>query len=127
MEASIYSTFLITAGMFAGMALYGYVTKADLTSMGNIAIMILFGLIIGHFVNIFVRSSHAEYLFSVIGVVVFCLLTAYDVQKIKRLFMSLQGSGQDLAKIALLGALTLYLDFINLFISLLHIMGRRRD
>ena len=127
LHSSIYSTFLITAGMFAGMALYGYVTKSDLTTMGNMAIMLLWGLIFAQIINMFFKSSQAEILFSFVGVIVFCLLTAYDVQKIKALYMQLYGSGQELGKIALLGALSLYLDFINLFLSLLRLTGKRKD
>ncbi|MBT3455600.1 Bax inhibitor-1/YccA family protein [bacterium] len=126
-EASIYSTFLTTAGMFAALSIYGYFTKADLTSVGSISFMVLIGLIIAQFVNMFFRSAQFEYMISFIGVIVFSLLTAYDVQKIKRLYMQLYGSGQNLSKVALLGALTLYLDFINLFLFLLRLLGRRRD
>ena len=127
MESSIYSTFLITAGMFGGMAIYGYTTKANLTSIGSMAIMALWGLILGQFINMFFRSTQAEYLFSFIGVIVFCLLTAYDLQKIKRLYSDMHGTGADLSKFAIVGALCLYLDFINLFLHLLRLIGRRRD
>jgi len=125
--SSIYSSFIISAGMFAGMALYGYVTKANLTSMGNMAFMLLWGIILGRIVNMFMHSSQMEYILSFAGVIIFCLLTAYDVQKIKKIYMQLQGSGQDLSKVAIIGALTLYLDFINLFLNLLRLTGKRRN
>ena len=124
---TIFSTLLVTAGMFAGLAIYGYVTKTDLTTVGSIARMLLWGLILGYFVNFFLRSSHAEMMFSFIGVIVFSLLTAYDVQKIKGLYIQLHGSGNDMRKISLVCALTLYLDFINLFLFLLRFTGRRRN
>ena len=127
LASSIYSTFFVTAGMFAGMAFYGYTTKANLTSMGSIAIMFLWGLILGRLVNIFFKSTQMEMMFSFIGVIVFCLLTAYDVQKIKSIYMKLYGTATDLNKITILGALTLYLDFINLFLHLLRFMGKRKD
>lgn len=125
-KASIYATFFVTAGMFAIMALYGYFTRADLTSMGNLSMMALIGLIIGLLINLFLRSPVFDLILSGVGVVVFTLLTAYDVQKIKRI-------GQQVAdqvlieKVALLGALTLYLDFINLFLFLLRFTGRRQQ
>ena len=127
LHSSVYSVFLVAAGMFAGIALYGYTTKADLTGVGSFAIMMLWGLILAQFVNFFFRSAQASYIFSFIGVIVFCLLTAYDVQKIKQFYIHLSHSGQDMRKFALIGALTLYLDFINLFLFLLRLIGRRRD
>jgi uncharacterized protein len=124
---SIYTVFFVTAGMFAAMALYGYFTKTDLTNVGKYSIMILFGLIIGFLVNMFLKNGAVDYILSLVGVVVFTLLTAYDVQKIKQMGNFLTGQGENENKIAVLGALTLYLDFINLFLMLLRIFGRRNQ
>jgi FtsH-binding integral membrane protein len=126
-ESSIISTFLTTALMFGVMSLYGYVTKADLTSMGSMSIMVLFGLIIGMFVNMFIKSALFDYVLSGIGVVVFVLLTAYDTQRIKQLARPMLVEQEMIGKVTLLGALTLYLDFINLFLFLLRFMGNRRE
>ncbi len=126
-EASIYTTFLVTAGMFGTMALYGYVTESDLTTIGNISLMALFGLILGLLINMFLRSPGFDFMLSAIGVIVFTLLTAYDTQKIKRMAQQLMADRETMGKIAILGALTLYLDFINLFLYLLRFMGRRRE
>jgi len=126
-EASIYMTFGICAAMFATMSLYGYFTKEDLTAIGSIATMALFGLIIAMIINIFAKSSTFDYLISFVGVAVFTLLTAYDVQKIKHIGMALMGQGQEAAKVSLIGALMLYLDFINLFLFLLRLFGQRRN
>jgi FtsH-binding integral membrane protein len=126
-EGSIISTFLTTAGMFGVMSLYGYITKADLTSMGNISFMALIGLIIGSVVNMFLQSEQFDYILSGIGVVVFVLLTAYDTQKIKQIGRHMLADQETMSKIALIGALNLYLDFINLFLFLLRFMGNRRD
>jgi len=126
-QASIFSTFLVTAGMFAMMSVYGYVTKADLTRVGNFAIMGLFGLILAFVVNFFLRSPKFDYVLSGIGIVIFVLLTAYDTQKIKMIGQRLITDEQSRRKIAIYGALTLYLDFINLFLFLLRFMGNRRD
>ncbi len=125
--ASIFSTFITAAGMFGAMAAYGYVTRTDLTTVGNISVMILFGLIIGLFVNLFLRSAIMDFVLSGVGVVIFSLLTAYDTQKIKKLGQHMLAEQETLQKVALLGALTLYLDFINLFLFLLRFMGRRRE
>lgn len=124
---SIYVTFLITASMFGIMCLYGYFTHADLSSIGNIAMMALFGIIIAMIVNIFLKSAAMDFVISGIGVVLFTLLTAYDTQKIKQMAQQLIAEREVLSKIALLGALTLYLDFINLFLFLLNFMGRRKE
>lgn len=124
---SLASTFLITAGMFFAMALYGYFTKSDLTAMGSLFMMGLFGLIIAMLVNMFVQSSTMMIVISAIGVILFAGLTAYDVQKIKALSYQLLGEGELRSKVALLGALTLYLDFINMFLMLLQFTGKRRD
>ncbi|KKP35075.1 MAG: hypothetical protein UR26_C0009G0008 [candidate division TM6 bacterium GW2011_GWF2_32_72] len=125
--SSIYSTFLITSGMFAVTCLYGYFTKADLTSVGSFAFMALIGLILTGFVNIFLKSAMLDYVYSVAGVIIFTLLTAYDSQQIKALARKLMFTGEVRNKIAILGALTLYLDFINLFLFLLRFTGRRSE
>lgn len=125
--ASIYSTFLITAIMFAAIALYGYFTKSDLTKVGSISLMMLFGLILALFINFFLRSPMVDFIISCVGVVIFSLLTAYDSQKIKQLGQRLIADRQTVNKVAILGALTLYLDFINLFLYLLQFTGRRQQ
>ena len=119
---SITSTFVITAGMFGAMSVYGYLTKSDLTSWGSFLFMGLIGVVIASVVNIFVGSSAVSWVVSVIGVIVFTGLTAYDTWKIKE--MAAQGT--EGRKPAILGALTLYLDFINLFLMLLRFTGNRR-
>jgi uncharacterized protein len=125
-QASIASTFFITAGTFGAMSLYGYTTKRDLSSVGNIAVMALIGLLIASVVNIFLRSAALYWILTYAGVLIFVALTAWDTQKIKRL--STQVSDETSAgRVAVLGALTLYLDFINLFVYLLRILGVRRD
>jgi len=126
-EISIITTFVTTAGMFGVMSLYGYVTKADLTSVGNMAFMALIGLVIGMLVNMFLKSEQFDYILSGIGVVIFVLLTASDTQKIKQLGRSMLVNQEMVGKVTLIGALTLYLDFINLFLFLLRFMGNRRD
>ena len=123
--SSIASVFFITAGTFAVMAFIGYTTKKDLTSMGKILFMALIGIIIATIVNIFLKSSGLEMIVSYLGVLIFVGLTAYDSQKIKNMLMMAPDAGEGAQKLALLGALTLYLDFINLFIYLLRIFGRR--
>ncbi|MBQ4469660.1 MAG: Bax inhibitor-1/YccA family protein [Synergistaceae bacterium] len=125
---SVYKAFLSTAGMFGVMSLYGLYTKRDLTGMGSFLRMGLFGLIIAMVINIFVGSSMAEFYISIFGVIIFMGLTAYDTAKIKQLSLSLNGADdQAMGKVAVIGALELYLDFINLFIYLLRIFGRKRD
>ncbi len=122
---SLASTFLITAAMFAVMAGWGYFTKKDLTRLGSLAFMGLIGIIIASVVNIFLRSEGLYWIVSYIGVLVFTGLTAYDTQRIKEMYVA--GSDSEAGqKVAVLGALKLYLDFINLFIMMLRIMGRRR-
>lgn len=123
--SSIAMVFFITAGTFAAMSIYGYTTKSDLTSWGKILIMALIGLIVASIVNIFMKSSGLELIISYIGVLIFVGLTAYDTQKIKEMFMQAPDASESMQKYALLGALSLYLDFINLFIYLLRIFGRR--
>ena len=125
--SSIASTFFVAAGTFGVMALYGYVTKSDLTRIGNICLMALIGLIIATLVSMFWQNSMLQMIITYVGVILFAGLTAYDSQKIKRL---LTADGievtEETQKIALLGALTLYLDFINLFLYLLRLLGDRK-
>lgn len=123
---SIAQVFFITAGTFAGMSLYGALTKKDLTKIGQMAIMGLFGVILASLVNMFFRSSAFDFMISVIGVVIFVALTAYDTQKLKVMAAGFQEENEGTAKAAILGALALYLDFINLFIMLLRLFGDRR-
>lgn len=124
--ASIASTFFITAGTFGAMSLYGYTTKRDLTGVGNFAVMALIGLLIASLVNIFLRSEGLYWILTYAGVLIFVALTAWDTQKIKRLAAQV-GDEASAGRVAIIGALTLYLDFINLFIYLLRILGVRRD
>ena len=122
---SITQVFLITAGTFGAMAFIGYTTKKDLSSMGKYLLMALIGLIIATLVNIFFKSSGMSMIISYLGVLIFVGLTAYDSQKIKEMCQSIEYADESAQKLALLGALTLYLDFINLFIYLLRIFGKR--
>lgn len=124
--ASVASTFFITAGMFGAMSVYGYTTKQDLSSWGNLLFMALIGLILASVVNIFLQSSGLYWLISYIGVLIFVGLTAYDTQKIKQLAAQVIVESEVGRKVAILGALTLYLDFINMFIFMLRILGNRR-
>jgi len=123
--ASITRVFFITAGTFGAMSIYGYTTKKDLTKLGSFLMMGLFGIIIASIVNIFMKSTMMYYVISIIGVLVFVGLTAYDTQKIKNMYFA-SDSGEIMGKKAVMGALTLYLDFINLFIMLLRLFGQRR-
>lgn len=123
---SIALTFLITAGMFGAMALLGYTTKTDLTKFGSIMLMGLIGIIIASVVNMFLGSSTLDYVISFLGVLIFTGLTAYDVQKLKRIGSSVEGASEAGRKLTIMGALTLYLDFINLFLFLLRFLGNRR-
>lgn len=125
--ASIAKTFFITAGTFGAMALIGATTKKDLSKMGGILMMALIGLIIASLVNLFLRSSMMDLIVSGIGVLIFTGLTAWDAQAIKRNLMMAPNAGEAAQKIALLGALSLYLDFINLFLYLLRFFGNSRD
>ena len=125
--ATIGKVFFITAGTFAVMAFVGYTTKTDLTSMGKLLFMVLIGLIIATVVNIFVKSSGFDLILSYVGVLVFVGLTAYDTQKIKQMLQLAPDAGEHMQKLALLGALTLYLDFVNLFLYLLRIFGNNKD
>jgi FtsH-binding integral membrane protein len=121
---SIASTMFVAAGMFGGMSVYGFVTKRNLLGMGHYLYMTLWGLIIAGVVNIFVGSSSLSWLTSIVGVGLFVALTAYDVQKLKELYVA--GTADQENKDAIHGALELYLDFVNLFLYLLRFFGRRR-
>ena len=123
--ASIARVFFITAGTFAAMSLWGYTTKRDLSGMGSFLFMGLIGFILASIVNMFIGSSALQFAISVIGVLIFVGLTAYDTQKIKNEYAEWHDS-ETSAKLAIMGALRLYLDFINLFMLLLHFFGDRR-
>ncbi len=122
---SIAYTFFITSGVFLAMSIYGFVTKKDLNTFGSYCVMALFGLIIASLVNFFVHSSTLEWIVSFIGVGIFMGLTAWDTQKIKNAAFSIEPSG--IGKLAVIGALSLYLDFINMFLYLLRFFGNSRD
>ena len=124
---SIAKVFFITAGTFAAMAVYGYTTKRDLSTMGRLMFMGLIGLIIASIVNLFIKSSGLDLILSYIGVIVFVGLTAWDTQKIKQMLAMQEDIDEGAQKIALVGALSLYLDFINLVLYLLRIFGGSRD
>jgi uncharacterized protein len=126
--ASIARVFFITAGTFAAMSIYGYTTQRDLSGMGSFMMMGLIGIIIASVVNMFLASSALQFAISVIGVIVFVGLTAWDTQRIKQMYFEIDHSdGQMAGKTAIMGALSLYLDFINLFMMLLQLLGARRD
>jgi FtsH-binding integral membrane protein len=122
--SSIAYVILITAAMFGFMSLYGYVTKTDLTSLGNIATMCLFGIILALIVNLFIMNSVLDMVLSILGVIIFSGFAAYDTQNVKRTLMD---TGEDLIKKEILGALKLYLDFVNLFLDLIDLFGKRRS
>ena len=122
----IVQTFVVTAGTFGAMVVYGYFTKKDLTSWGRLLLMALIGVIIAGVVNIFLHNSTMDLIISGIGVLVFVGLTAYDSQKIKQMLLMQEDMGETAQKVALMGALSLYLDFINLFLYLLRLFGRDR-
>ncbi|MBQ7221243.1 MAG: Bax inhibitor-1/YccA family protein [Synergistaceae bacterium] len=125
---SVAQAFLATAGMFGAMSIYGLYTKRDLTSWGSFLYMGLIGLIIGMVINMFMGSSTAEIVISILGIIIFLGLTAYDTAKIKALAESSGSSDEEMTgKIAVIGALELYLDFINLFLYLIRLFGKRRD
>ncbi|HTX89301.1 MAG TPA: Bax inhibitor-1/YccA family protein [Bacteroidales bacterium] len=126
--ASVFKTFAVTAGMFGVMAVIGYTTKTDLTRFGSIMIMGLWGIILAMIVNFFLKSPTLDYIVSIIGVLVFTGLTAYDVQKLKKIGAGIGVEMQDpsVRKLSIMGALTLYLDFINLFLFLLRFLGNRK-
>ncbi|MBT3907504.1 MAG: Bax inhibitor-1/YccA family protein [Rhodospirillaceae bacterium] len=121
---SVARVFFITAGAFAGLSLYGYTTKKDLSGFGSFLIMGLIGIVIASLVNIFLQSSAMQWMISVVGVLVFAGLTAYDTQRIKLMYSELDDS-EVYGKKAIMGALSLYLDFINMFLMLLHLFGNR--
>ena len=123
---SLALTFIVTAGMFGATALYGYVTKRDLSGMGSILFMGVIGLIIAGVVNIFLGSSTLSLITSAAGVIIFTGLTAWDMQKIKHLFSGVYADSEEVKKLSVIGALQLYLDFVNLFIYLLRFFGKRR-
>jgi uncharacterized protein len=123
---SIFSTFLSSSLMFGGMGLIGYFTKSDLTRFGNLLLMGLVGIILASLINLFMHSDTFSYVISLISVIIFCGLTAYDVQKLKNLAEQ-GGSDEEIKnKLGILGALTLYLDFINIFLSSLRLFGKRK-
>ncbi|SDE17089.1 hypothetical protein SAMN05421538_104219 [Paracoccus isoporae] len=125
---SIASTFFATAGAFAALSLYGYTTKRNLSGMGTFLMMGLISLIIASIINIFLQSSAMQFAISVIGILIFAGLTAYDTQKIKNTYLQLRDSDREfLGKAAILGALSLYLDFLNMFMFLLQFMGSSND
>jgi FtsH-binding integral membrane protein len=124
-QASIALTFFITAGLFALMSLFGFVTRRDLTTVGNLAIMALLGVILGSIVNIFLRNEWLYWALTYLGIAIFVGLIAADTQKIKR-FLAQAQDGESAGRAVVLGALMLYLDFLNLFLLLLRIFGRRR-
>ena len=122
--ASIATTFFISAGSFAGVSLFGWITKSDLSSLGGYLIMGLWGIILGSLANFFLKSSGFDWFLTYAGIAVFIGLTAYDTQQLKEIHRSGEGATE---QVAVLGALRLYLDFINLFLLLLRLFGRRRD
>ena len=123
--ASVARVFFITSATFGAMSIYGYTTKRDLTKFGSFLMMGLIGIIIASVVNIFMKSTMMYFVISILGVLIFVGLTAYDTQKIKNMYLA-SDSGEIMGKKAVMGALTLYLDFINLFIMLLRLFGQRR-
>lgn len=123
---SIYSTFIIGSSMFILMAIIGYTTKTDLTKMGSILFMGLIGIIITSIINLFIRSDSFSFLISFISIILFCGLTAWDIQKLKNMAANITGDPEAKSKFGIFGALTLYLDFINLFLSLLRIFGKKK-
>lgn len=124
---TIYTTFAVTAVTFAIMAVVGYTTKTDLTKFGSLLMMALVGIIIAMVVNYFLNSASMDYIISILGVLIFTGLTAYDMQKLKRIGMGVEYGTEVESKLALMGALSLYLDFINLFLFLLRLFGGNRN
>ena len=123
---SIYKVFLSTAGLFAVMAIAGYTTKTDLTKLGSILMIGLIGIVVASLINFFMHSAQMDYIISILGVIIFTGLTAYDVQKIKNIGEQ-AGDSSEGKKYGIMGALTLYLDFINLFLFLLRLFGGRKE
>ena len=126
-QASIASTFMVTAGTFGAMSVYGFVTKRDLTKLGSLLFMALIGFLIASLVNMFLRSPAMYWILTYVGVLIFVGLTAYDTQKLKQVAIETAGDSRMAARLAVTGALILYLDFINLFLLLLRILGNRSD
>ncbi|NBO19263.1 MAG: Bax inhibitor-1/YccA family protein [Proteobacteria bacterium] len=124
---SIARAFFVTAGTFGAMSLYGYTTKRDLTGVGSFMVMGLIGLLVASLVNIFLQSSALSFATSVIGVVIFVGLTAWDTQRLKANYYEVVGHGEAIAKASIMGALNLYMDFINMFMYLLRFFGDRRN
>jgi len=124
---SIYIIFVTAALMFGSMSVLGYVTKTDLSNIGSVFMMVLIGLIMAGLINLFLKSATLSYIISMLSVIVFCGLTAFDIQKLKQLTEKTSMEPSLKNKLGILGALILYLDFINLFMSLLNIFGKRRD
>lgn len=130
--SSLITVFAMTAGIFILMAVYGFVTKRDLTRIGSLALFALLGIIVAGIFNLFILNSMLDFIICAVGIVIFIVLIAYDTQKIKGFYMGALASGEDdlspnVQKLAIYGALTLYLDFINLFLKLLRIFGKRRS
>ncbi len=125
--ASVVQVFFITAAAFGGLSLYGYTTTRSLSGIGSFLVMGLIGLVIASLVNIFLASSALQFAISVIGVLIFAGLTAYDTQKLKEMYVYGNFDGETAAKVSVIGALTLYLDFINMFQFLLSLMGNRNN
>lgn len=124
---SIFQAFVVAGGMFAAMSIYGYTTKKDLTSWGSFLFMGLIGVLLALVVNFFFQSAMMSFVISIIGVIVFVGLTAYDTQKLKGYAVTAAGAGERATNLAVIGALALYLDFINLFLMLLRLFGGNRD
>lgn len=124
---SIFKVFLSTSALFAIMAIAGYTTKTDLTKMGSILMIGVIGIVVASLINMFMHSEKMDYIISILGVIIFTGLTAYDVQKIKNLSNEVDGGNVMAKKLGIMGALTLYLDFINLFLFLLRLFGGRKD
>lgn len=126
--ASIARVFFITASVFGAMSIYGYTTKSDLTKMGSFLMMGLIGVILASLVNVFLKSSGIHFATSILSVLIFTGLTAYDTQRLKEMYYSnINSDASALTKLCVMGALTLYLDFINIFIQLMQFFGQRRD
>lgn len=126
--ASVGQVFLVTAGMFGGAALYGKLTKKDLTKAGSFFMMALIGLLIAGIVDIFIMNDMFSFIVSIVGIIIFVGLTAYDVQKIRDMAeMMASQDEENITKLVVMGALSLYLDFINIFLKLLRVLGSRRD
>ncbi len=125
-QSSVASTFFVTAGTFGAMSIYGYTTKRDLTRLGSLLFMALIGIILASVVNFFLKSTAIYWITTYVGILIFVGLIAYDTQKLREIHESGRAQGEQGGKLALRGALALYLDFINLFLLLLRVMGKRR-